>query len=102
MNKELEEIIVENLTGQKVFNLVAVNRDLIDGVVKVYIELFTTEEKAQEALKSEYEDMKGWLKEVEQELLVDDFGYCGETLYSGTLKTDRNLYNWEIRENTID
>lgn len=92
---------MENLTGKKVFNLIELDTDLGNSVSEVYVETYATKEKAQQALKSQLNEVKAGLIDDGQKLIVDDFGYYGDSLFSGTLKTVNNYYGWKIQENSI-
>ena len=92
---------MEILTGKKVFNLIELDTDLGNSVSEVYVETYNTKEKAQQALKNQLNVVKAGLIDEGQKLIVDDFGYYGDSLFSGTLKTVNNYYDWKIQENSI-
>lgn len=92
---------MEILAGKKVFNLVELDLDLGNGSAEVYVETYATKEQAQRELRKQHRQVKQMLKQDGQELIVDDFGYSGDSLFSGALKTISNLYDWKIQENSI-
>ena len=83
---------------KRVYNLIELDTDFTNGSSEVYVENYTTLEKAQQELKKQYQQVKYGLRTDSQKLEEDRLGYEDNgQLDSGMLKTASNAYDWEIQ-----
>lgn len=87
---------------KRVYNLIELDTDFTNGSSEVYVENYTTLEKAQQELKKQYQQVKYGLRTDSQKLEEDRLGYEDNgQLDSGMLKTASNAYDWKIQADVM-